>query len=130
MTSVRLTADEVRQLRAVAEKIARQVCSKGRFTIEVAERFNCNTGAIGLNIRAISDDPDWEDTDLNTTHPWSRIRERHDLAKGGVLFDLFIYERPGFAETGDLVCCVQAELDAAGLLAIHADSRKNIWRRP
>lgn len=52
------------------------------------------------------------------------------LANGGVLFDLYIYERPGIGETGDLVCCVQAELDEQGLIAVHADSDKNVWRRP
>jgi hypothetical protein len=128
-SSVRLTAEEIRQLRAVAEQVARRERSRGRFTIEIAERFNLKTGASSLNIRAITSDPDWQDTDLCTTHPWPRIRERHDLADGEALFDFYIYERPSFAETGDLVCCVQAELDAGGLLAVHADYNKNIWRR-
>ncbi len=127
--AIRLSAGDVRQLRAVAEGIARRHSSATRFAIEIAERVNLTTGNAALNILAISDDPDWEDTDLYTTHPWSRIRERHELVNGRVLFDLYIYERPGIGETGDLVCCVQAELDAQGLAAVHADSAKHVWRR-
>src|SRR3546814_18844564 len=70
-------------------------------------RSHLTTGRTALNVLAISDDPDWEDTDLNTTHPWLRIRERHALANGRALFDLYVYERPAFGETGDLICCVQ-----------------------
>ena len=119
----------IRQLRSVAERIARAERPAPRYAIEIAERFHLTTGRTALNIFAISDDPDWADTDLNTTWPWSRIRERHVLADGRALFDLFIYERPRVGETGDLVCCVQAELDAHGLVAVHADAEKNIWRR-
>lgn len=127
--TVRLSADDIRRLREVAERIARRYNRGPRFAIEIAERFSLKTGATSLNIRAISDDPDWEDTDLNQTHGWARIRERHELANGQALFDLYLYERPVAAYPGDLVCCVQVELDAAGLLAIHADSDKNVWRR-
>ena len=127
--TVRLSANDIRQLRNVAEQIARGERVASRYTIEIAERFHLTTGRTALNILAISDDPDWADTDLNTTHPWSRIHERHELVNGRALFDLYVYERPPFGETGDLVCCVQAELDARGLAAIHADSAKDIWRR-
>ncbi len=127
--TVRLSANDIRQLRNVAEQIAQGVRVASRYTIEIAERFHLTTGRTALNILAISDDPDWADTDLNTTHPWSRIHERHELVNGRALFDLYVYERPPFCETGDLVCCVQAELDTRGLAAIHADSAKDIWRR-
>ena len=127
--TVRLTANDIRQLRSTAEQIARRHSSARRFAIEIAERVNLATGAAGLNIRAITDDPDWEDTDLHTTHPWSRIRERHPLANGTALSALYVYERPGIGETGDLPCCVEAELDGQGLAAFHADSAKNVWRR-
>lgn len=127
--TIRLSAEDILQLREVAERIARCHSSVRRFAIEIAERFSLTTGNAALNIRAITTDPDWADTDLNQTFPWSRIRERHMLANGGVLFDLYIYERPGIGETGDLVCCVQAELDGQGLVAVHADSAKNVWRR-
>ena len=86
--AIRLSAGDVRQLREVAEGIARRHSSATRFAIEIAERVNLTTGNAALNILAISDDPDWEDTDLYTTHPWSRIRERHELVNGRVLFDL------------------------------------------
>ena len=102
--AIRLSAGDVRQLREVAEGIARCHSSATRFAIEIAERVNLTTGNAALNILAISDDPDWEDTDLYTTHPWSRIRERHMLVNARALFDLYIYERPGIGETGDLVC--------------------------
>lgn len=127
--TIRLPAGHVRQLREVAEGIARRHSSAARFAIEIAERVNLTTGNAALNILAISDDPDWGDTDLYTTHPWLRIRECHALANNRALFDLYIYERPGIGETGDLVCCVQAELDAQGLAAVHADSAKHVWRR-
>ena len=127
--TIRLSADDVRQLCEIAESVARRHSSARRFAIEIAERVNLTTGDAALNIRAISNDPDWEDTDLYTTHPWSRVRERHVLANARALFDLYIYERPGVGETGDLVCCVQAELDEQGLVAVHADSAKDIWRR-
>ncbi|OHT21594.1 hypothetical protein [Edaphosphingomonas haloaromaticamans] len=127
--TVRLSANDIRQLRNVAEQIAQGERVASRYTIEIAERFHLTTGRTALNILAISDDPDWADTDLNTTHPWSRIHERHELVNGRALFDLYVYERPPFGETGDLVCCDQAELDARGLAAIHADSAKDIWRR-
>lgn len=128
--TVRLSAHDIRQLRHLAEQIARREKAAPRYTIEIAERFHLTTGRTALNILAISADPDWADTDLNTTHPWSRIHDRHELANGRALFDLYIYERPAFGETGDLVCCVQAELDAQGLTAVHADGMKDIWRRP
>ena len=128
--TIRLSADDIGQLRDVAERVARRHSSAVRFTIEIAERVNLTTGNAALNIFAISDDPDWADTDLYTTWPWSRIRERHALANGRALFDLYIYERPPIGETGDLVCCVQSELDAEGLLAVHADRARYIWRRP
>jgi hypothetical protein len=127
--TVRLSANDIRQLRNVAEQIAQGERIASRYTIEIAERFHLTTGRTAVNILAISDDPNWADTDLNTTHPWSRIHERHELVNGRALFDLYVYERPPFGETGDLVCCVQAELDARGLAAIHADSAKDIWRR-
>lgn len=127
--AIRLSAEDVRQLREVAERVAHRHSSARRFAIEIAERVNLVTGDAALNIRAITTDPDWADTDLNQTFPWSRIRERHMLANGGVLFDLYIYERPGVGETGDLVCCVQAELDGQGLVAVHADSARHVWRR-
>ena len=128
--TVRLSAGDVRQLREVAERIARRHSSAARFAIEIAERVNLTTGDSALNILAISDDPDWADTDLYTTYPWSRIRERHVLADGRALFDFYTYERPGIGEPGDLVCCVQVECDMDGLLAVHADSEKNVWVRP
>lgn len=128
--TVRLSAHDIRRLRNLAEQIARTEAAVPRYTIEIAERFHLTTGRTALNVLAISDDPDWGDTDLNTTHPWSRIRERHALANGRALFDLYIYERPAFGETGDLICCVQAELDARGLAAVHADNARDIWRRP
>jgi len=104
--TIRLPAEDVRQLREVAERVARRHSSARRFAIEIAERVNLTTGDAALNIRAISEDPDWSDTDLYTTHPWSRIRECHALVNDRALFDLYIYERPGIGETGDLVCCV------------------------
>jgi len=128
--TVRLSGHDIRRLRNVAEQIARKEAVAPHYTIEIAERFHLSTGRTALNILAISDNPDWADTDLNTTHSWSRIRERHALANGPALFDLYIYERPALGETGDLVCCIQAELDARGLAAVHADSARDIWRRP
>ncbi|MBV2149912.1 hypothetical protein KRZ98_16835 [Sphingobium sp. AS12] len=129
-TTIRLSASDVRQLRRTAESIARRYNGTRRFAIEIGERSSLNTGRTAMNIRSISNDPDWEDTDLFTTHEWRRIRDRHELANGKALFDLYIYERPGIGEVGDLVCNVQAEIDAQGLAAIHADAEKNVWERP
>jgi len=66
--TVRLTANDIRQLRSTAEQIARRHSSARRFAIEIAERVNLATGAAGLNIRAITDDPDWEDTSPTARH--------------------------------------------------------------
>lgn len=100
--TIRLSARDIQQLRTVAEHIAGENSSARRFAIEIAERVSLKTGRTALNIWAITDDPDWQDTDLNTTHPWQRVRERHILANGKALFDLYVYERPGIGETGDL----------------------------
>ena len=127
--TIRLSAGDIRRLREIAERIARRDSSAARFAIEIAERVSLVTGDAALNILALSQDPDWADTDLNQTFPWSRIRERHMLVNARALFDLYIYERPGIGETGDLVCCVQAELDGQGLVAVHADSARDVWRR-
>ena len=127
---IRPSAADIRQLRQVAEAVARRDSSAPRFAIEIAERFSLATGQRALNIFAITADPDWADTDLNTTLPWSRIRARFPLAQGKALFDLYIYERRTIGDTGDLICCVQAEFDSDGLAAVHADSEKNIWSRP
>jgi len=128
--TIRLSQSDIQILRREAEAVARRHSSASRFAIEIAERFNLVTGVVALNICEISDDPDWTDTDLNTTHPWSRIRDRHRLVNGRALFDLFIYERHTASDIGDLVCNAQAELDGKGLLAIHADSDTDVWRRP
>ncbi|MCG2841274.1 hypothetical protein L6Q21_09805 [Sandaracinobacter sp. RS1-74] len=128
--TVRLTATDIGCLRRAAEQIARRHSGARRFAIEIAERVSLVSGESALNVWAISNDPDWADTDLHDKHSWRRIRERHVLAGGKALFDLYIYERRGIGEPGDLVCCAQAELDADGLLAVHADSLKNVWRRP
>jgi hypothetical protein len=125
--TIRLSAGDIRRLREIAERIARRDSSAARFAIEIAERVSLVTGDAALNILAISQDPDWADTDLNQTFPWSRIRDM--LVNARALFDLYIYERPGIGETGDLVCCVQAELDGQGLVAVHADSARDVWRR-
>lgn len=129
LESVRLCAADLRRLRAVAKSIAHKERGARCFTIEIAERVNVVTGTSSLNILAISEEPDWADTDLHDTWPWARIRERHILSGGKALLDRYVRERAVPGKTGDLVCCVQAELDANGLLAVHADSDQNVWRR-
>lgn len=119
--TVRLSAADVRQLRTVAEDIARRHSNGPQFAIEIAERENVYSGRTSLNIWAISSVPDWADTEVHTTYPWPRIREPHVLANGAALLDLYVRERPRSAKTGELLCGLQAELDEKGLVAIHAN---------
>jgi hypothetical protein len=127
MIKIKLSTADVATLRACAEREARRHSGARKFKIEIGERYSLNGRGKATNIRLISDDPEWNDTDLNTTRDWGEIRSPIELsAKGEALLDLYIYER---GDGADLVCNVQAEIDAAGLAAVHADADKNRWQR-
>lgn len=124
---MRLTPADIRTIRAEVEKIARRYSRSRRFKIEIGERHNVEQDrGTSINILAVTDDPDWDDTDLYTTRDWAEIRKAIPVTEDGrAILDFYIYEFDG----GDLVCNAQAEIDAGGLLAIHEDVCNNLWRR-
>lgn len=130
MANYRPTRDEIATIRTFAGRTAQ----RSRFKIEIGSRVNLNDGKIpaSINIHAITHDAsgNWNDTDLHDMHDWSTIRKIPMTNDARALVDCYVYEWSWTDGCwGDLVCNVQAEFDQAGLMAIHADSTKNVWRR-
>jgi hypothetical protein len=129
---MRLTPADIKTLRAQVERVAKRHSRSRRFKIEIGERHNVEQDrGTSINILAVTDHPDWDDTDLYMTREWDLIRKDIPMTDDGrAILDFYIYEWDGtFRCWGDLVSNAQAELDSKGLLAIHEDTHENLWRR-
>jgi hypothetical protein len=97
--------------------------------IEAGERYNvADDRRANLNIRLVSDDPDWNDTDLNDFVDWASFL-RTDIqpdAQGRVLVDFYISSLGPHAEMQDNV---QAEWIDGVLTRITAGLDGELWRR-
>lgn len=125
------TAAECRVIREHALKESRRN-GNGARTVHIEPGIRYNTDhdrGRSMNIALISDDPDWNDTDLDTTASWSDFRKGFDLSTDGrAIIDFYLYE-PRFGDHGDLCCNLQAYFDAEGLHHIAADIEGTRWER-
>ena len=125
---MRIMRGDIAIARREAEAIGKRHSRSRRFTIELGERQGPH--GTSVNILAVTDDPvDWDDTDLYDHRPWSWLRAPGvPLHNGRAMVDCYLYEWER-GERADLVCNAQLEFDERGLLAVHADAAKNVWRR-
>jgi hypothetical protein len=92
------TPQEMRWIRRAAEISA----GRARVRIEPGTRFNINgdSRVSHMNIALLSDDPDWNDTDLSETVPWAWFRKGVELTSDGrAIVDFYVYE---VTDWGDL----------------------------
>src|SRR5690606_33304696 len=74
---------------------ARREGPRRTIVMEVGCRFNVEREDLGsnINIRLLSDHPEWDDTDLSETEPWSTFRKGVQLTEQGeAIVDFYIYE--------------------------------------
>lgn len=126
---MKFTRQELTTMRQVATAEAKRWSRARRFEIKIGERFNTDDTSIpvSINIAAVTKHPNWDDTDLNQTQPWSELAKPYELVDGRAVFDFYIYENT--PDAGDLVCNVQAICDDKGLAVMNADLDKAIWTR-
>lgn len=126
MKTVTLKPAEIAVIRDNAkQRVAIEGATLAR--MEIGTRVNIEI-ALGdsINVLLVSRDPngDWNDTDLSDFRPWAEVRKPIPLTPSGrAVIDFYCFSRD------DLICNVQAEIDATGLLAVHADGLKNVWRK-
>lgn len=86
-------ADALR-IRAAAQREAK-LASIDSVVLEFGRRFSTLTADNrSVNIATISDDPEFEDTDLDDYEPWSVFRSGVPLTDTGAgIFDLYIRKR-------------------------------------
>lgn len=81
---------EMKKIRAFATQEAGQP-----IFLEVGKRVNLHTGNISTNIAIITDDPDWEDTDLYECVDGSYFEKGVELNKDGkAIIDFYLYSNP------------------------------------
>ena len=83
-----------------------------RLHIRIGERYSLKDGAANAatNVLLIDSTPDWEESDLSQTWPWSDLNHGVDLTGDGrAQVDFYVYER-GFDDYGDLLTNVQAHV--------------------
>lgn len=90
----RPTPAEVKLIKQAAAREAR--IAFGSVILEPGYRYNTDdsTRPVSLNIALVSDNPDWEDTDLSDYGPWADFRGGVDLtADGRAIVDFYIRKR-------------------------------------
>lgn len=66
----------------------------GQVMLEVGRRQSLVSGETSINFALISDDPDWQDTDLDDYEPWTAFTRGVELTPDGRgLFDFYIRRR-------------------------------------
>lgn len=88
---MKFTRRHANQVRAAA----RIEVKTNRVSVEAGTRFNINTHKNSINIAAISDDPEWNDTDLNDYRDLKDLIGTEIEEKDGkVHIDFYIYLGP------------------------------------
>jgi hypothetical protein len=125
---MKIKRTDLAQIKAQAKNQSRLNGGDGKGVIFVGERINLNTRETGFNIRAISNQEDWSDTDLeDNAYSIDALKyESVQLHDGRALFDLWINNDD--KNGGDLVCHMQTDFDESGLLMIR-DRNKIFWGR-
>lgn len=88
------TAAEVRVIMAAAALETNQPAT--RIALEPGARFNLDNPkrGVSINIAQISDDTDWNDTDLDDFCTWQEFRKGVELtADGRAIVDFYIYSK-------------------------------------
>jgi hypothetical protein len=80
-----------------------------QIVIEVGERVNYATCTTSFNTLLLTDDPDFDDTDLHDTRRFTEVKTIPLTADGRAQVDFYIYEREG-DDQGDLLTNVQAHV--------------------
>lgn len=128
MTNLIPTADDCRRIREFAKDESGRWTGRRSVTLEAGERYNLDdsTVAPSINILRVDACPDWNNSDLADHVPWADFRTYgvELTADGRAMVDFYVYNGEGLA------CNVQAEFDASGLVALHADVEKDRWTRP
>lgn len=122
----RPTPAEKKIIRECASRASRAAGCSTHVALMVAERIRIG-GSIDkrhINVRLISADPDWNDTDLFDTLPWGRFAGVVELTEDGRgLFDFYVYEH---TTSGELATNVQAHIEGGRLVRV-AEERKTLW---
>lgn len=93
MRRYRPSSDDLAAIREAARREAKFE-KVGHVTLEVGRRQSLVSGATSINFALISDDPDWQDTDLDDYEPWTAFTRGVDLtADGRGLLDFYIRRR-------------------------------------
>lgn len=97
--------------------------------IEVGERYLIEAvNLTSINIRLLSNDPDWNDTDLYQSLPWSEFVRGVPLTDDGrALVDFYVYS-PG--EYGELKTNVQACYEHGALQWVEGTCNGRIYEKP
>jgi hypothetical protein len=119
----RPTSEEKRIIRECAQR------ASGHKRIEISPSTRCNmkTGAEHMNICFVSDEPDWNDTDLaDNAYKWADFAKGFELTEDGrAILDFWVYS---LGYHGELETNVQAYwID--GRLARVTDGRRVLWTK-
>lgn len=108
------TPAEKKAIKAFAARAEKRKPTQLHFMI--GERYSLTRGitANNTNVMLIDNTPDWEDSDLNQTWPWSNLAAGIELTpEGRAQVDFYVYER-GYDDYGDLLTNVQAHVALRG----------------
>lgn len=124
---IKPTADELRIIRAYAEKTARLT----RVKLEPGIRININNSDIerSINILLVTeDDPtNWSDTDLWSTANWNDFKKGFPSKNGAAIVDFYVYS---LGYSGQLECNVQAHFENGRLVHMDDDTGRNVNGKP
>lgn len=93
-----------------------------RIALEPGSRVNTSDHGRGynVNIRLVSDEPDWNDTDLHDYISWAEFRKGFDLTDDGRgLVDFYVYS---LGHDGELITNVQAYFEGRRLVRVEGMS--------
>ena len=93
MVRFRPSAADIAAIRDAARREAKFE-RVGQVMLEVGRRQSLVSGETSINFALISDDPDWQDTDLDDYEPWTAFTRGVELTPDGRgLFDFYIRRR-------------------------------------
>lgn len=121
--NIKPTADELRIIRAYAEKAAG--LSKVRLEPGIRVNINDNNVERSINVLLVTkDDPlNWGDTDLWSTANWNEFKKGFPSKDGEAIVDFYVY---GLGYSGQLECNVQAHFKDGRLIGMTDDFNRNI----
>lgn len=122
------TREEIALIRRLAEK------SAGCSPVKIEPGIRCSlSGREGknMNIALISDDPDFNDTDLFDKRDWKAFTKGFELtADGRGIVDFYVYNRNrGAVDEGSLETNVTCWFDRDGLVRVTATGNGEMWVR-